>query len=61
MDSVLAATPFTMPFVKLGRLRSAGVIDLRHGRTAPTDQTSLTSPCVGPPCRHPHFLPRPQA
>lgn len=38
VDSVLAATPFTMPFVKLGQLRSAGIIDLRHGCVLPPDR-----------------------
>jgi hypothetical protein len=31
-DRVLAATPYAAPFARLGRLRSAGITDLRHGR-----------------------------
>lgn len=32
VDQALALTPFTAPFTRLGRIRSAGIIDLRHGR-----------------------------
>ena len=31
VDGVLAATPYTKPFTKLGQLRSAGITDLRYG------------------------------
>jgi len=31
VDRLLAGTPFTAPFAKIGRLRSAGITDLRHG------------------------------
>jgi len=31
VDGVLAATPYTAPFAKLGQLRSAGITDLRFG------------------------------
>jgi hypothetical protein len=30
-EQLLAATPYTAPFVRLGRVRSAGIRDLRHG------------------------------
>ena len=32
VDQALALTPFTAPFTRLGRIRSAGIVDLRHGR-----------------------------
>ena len=32
VDQALGLTPFTAPFTRLGRIRSAGIIDLRHGR-----------------------------
>jgi hypothetical protein len=32
IDRVLAATPYARPFARLGRLRSAGITDLRHGQ-----------------------------
>lgn len=32
LDRVLASTPYTRPFAALGRVRSAGITDLRHGR-----------------------------
>jgi pimeloyl-ACP methyl ester carboxylesterase len=31
IDLLLEATPFTAPFGRLGRIRSAGITDLRHG------------------------------
>lgn len=31
LDVVLGATPYAAPFAKLGRVRSAGIRDLRHG------------------------------
>lgn len=31
IDHLLAATPYTEPFSRLGRVRSAGITDLRHG------------------------------
>ena len=30
-DLVLGATPFAAPFAKIGKIRSAGITDLRHG------------------------------
>lgn len=32
VEGVLGATPFTAPFAGVGRLRSTGITDLRHGR-----------------------------
>ena len=31
LDRLLAATPYSAPFARLGQLRSAGITDLRHG------------------------------
>jgi hypothetical protein len=31
IDLLLAQTPYTAPFARLGRIRSAGITDLRHG------------------------------
>jgi pimeloyl-ACP methyl ester carboxylesterase len=31
LDMLLALSPFTLPFTRLGRIRSAGITDLRHG------------------------------
>ncbi len=31
IDAALGATPYAAPFARLGRLRSAGITDLRHG------------------------------
>ena len=35
VDSVLDASPYTAAFAQLGRLRSAGITDLRHGMREP--------------------------
>lgn len=43
VDSLLATTPFTQPFVRLGQLRSVGIIDLRHGHVLPQDWQSQQS------------------
>lgn len=36
-NSLLGLTPYTKPLMKLGNLRSAGIMDLRHGRVTPPD------------------------
>jgi hypothetical protein len=40
VDTVLGATPYAAPFARLGRLRSAGITDLRHGRVIDDAQGS---------------------
>ena len=37
VDTVLASTPFSAPFAKLGHLRSAGITDLRYGHVLEAD------------------------
>lgn len=37
LDAVLGSTPYTAPFAKLGKLRSAGVTDLRYGHVLDVD------------------------
>jgi pimeloyl-ACP methyl ester carboxylesterase len=37
VDIVLGATPYTAPFARLGKLRSAGITDLRHGHVLDED------------------------
>ena len=37
VDRVLAGTPYTAPFAKLGQLRSAGITDLRYGHVVDED------------------------
>ncbi len=37
LDRVLAATPYTAPFARLGKLRSAGITDLRFGNLLDAD------------------------
>jgi pimeloyl-ACP methyl ester carboxylesterase len=40
IDVLLGATPFSAPFAKLGKLRSAGILDLRHGHVQEADWRS---------------------
>ena len=40
IDVLLGATPFSAPFAKLGKLRSAGILDLRHGYVREADWRS---------------------
>jgi len=37
VDVVLCSTPYTAPFARLGRLRSAGITDLRYGHVLDED------------------------
>ncbi len=37
VDRLLGATPWSAPFARLARLRSAGITDLRHGRLLASD------------------------
>lgn len=37
IDLVLAATPYTRPLAKLGKIRSTGITDLRHGHVTEAD------------------------
>ncbi len=40
VDVLLGATPFSAPFARLGKLRSAGILDLRHGHVQEADWRS---------------------
>lgn len=37
IDLLLGSTPYSAPFVRLGKIRSAGIQDLRHGNLRDTD------------------------
>jgi len=37
VDYLLGISPYSAPFVRLGKIRSAGIMDLRHGRVIDTD------------------------
>lgn len=37
VDSMLGATPYAAPFARLGKVRSAGITDLRHGNLLDED------------------------
>ena len=40
VDVLLDATPFSRPFAQIGKLRSAGILDLRHGHVQEADWRS---------------------
>ncbi len=41
VDMLLSATPFTAPLAPLGKVRSVGITDLRHGHVRPQDWQAL--------------------
>jgi PGAP1-like protein len=49
IDTVLGATPYAAPFARLGKVRSAGITDLRHGHLLAQEGAGRDR--VGP--RHP--------
>jgi predicted GIY-YIG superfamily endonuclease len=55
---VLGAAPFTGPLARLGRIRSAGVTDLRHGNLLDEDWQGRDRFGAGPDRRRPVPLPR---
>lgn len=63
VDRALGASRYTLPFVRLGSARSAGIVDLRHGRLLATDERPrlpggtrlhlVAASRSGPDVRHP--------
>ncbi|QIM53073.1 alpha/beta hydrolase [Hydrogenophaga crocea] len=43
-DLLLASSPFSAPLARLGRLRSAGITDLRHGQVRAADEAAPEAP-----------------
>jgi pimeloyl-ACP methyl ester carboxylesterase len=41
IDAVLESSPYTTAFARLGKLRSAGITDLRHGSVSAGDEKAL--------------------
>ena len=58
VDLLLGATPYTAPFARLGKVRSAGITDLRHGNLVDDDWVGRNRFARGPDRRQP--LPLPQ-
>lgn len=56
VDILLGATPFTAPFARLGKLRSAGITDLRHGSLVDADWSGRDHFARG---EHPQPIPLP--
>jgi hypothetical protein len=57
VDQVLGATPYTAPFARLGKVRSAGITDLRHGFLLDEDWVGRDRFARGPDRRQPVPLP----
>jgi pimeloyl-ACP methyl ester carboxylesterase len=57
VDIVLGATPYTAPFARLGKVRSAGITDLRHGNLLDEDWVGRNRFARGPDRRQPLPLP----
>jgi hypothetical protein len=57
VDIVLGATPYTAPFARLGKVRSAGITDLRHGFLLDEDWVGRDRFARGPDRRQPVPLP----
>ncbi|HEX4857857.1 MAG TPA: hypothetical protein VFV17_02490 [Usitatibacteraceae bacterium] len=57
IDGVLAISPYIAPFAKLGRIRSAGITDLRHGNLTDADWQHADRFARGP--RRPVAVPLP--
>jgi pimeloyl-ACP methyl ester carboxylesterase len=49
-NRLLGLTPYTRPLMKIGNLRSNGIMDLRHGRVTTPDQPAPTA--LHPTTRH---------
>jgi pimeloyl-ACP methyl ester carboxylesterase len=58
VDMLLAASPYTAAFTRLGRLRSAGITDLRHGSVRDEDWQQRDRFAHGCDMRRPQPLPR---
>ena len=43
-DKLLGATPYASPFAKIGKIRSAGITDLRYGHILDTDDIPVPLP-----------------
>jgi hypothetical protein len=57
VDMVLGATPYAAPFARLGKVRSAGITDLRHGSLVDEDWVGRDRFARAPDRRQPVPLP----
>jgi len=58
VDLLLDASPYSAPFARLGRIRSAGITDLRHGALLDEDWTGRDRFARQPAPKHTPALPR---
>jgi hypothetical protein len=57
IDQLLQSTPYTAPFARLGKIRSAGITDLRHGSVLDDDWSGRDRFAHGHDARRPLPLP----
>ena len=57
VDVILGATPYAAPFARLGKVRSAGITDLRHGNLLDEDWVGRDRFAMGADKRQPVALP----
>jgi len=57
VDVILGATPYAAPFARLGKVRSAGITDLRHGNLLDEDWVGRDRFALGADRRQPVGLP----
>jgi len=57
VDVLLEAVPYAAPFARLGRVRSAGITDMRHGSVVDEDWQGRDRFASGRSRRHPVSLP----
>jgi hypothetical protein len=57
VQAALGASPYALPFARLGKLRSAGITDLRHGSFLDEDRAEDDRFVRHADCRHPVPLP----
>jgi hypothetical protein len=58
IDRLLGASRFSLPFTRLGRIRSAGIIDLRDGNVVPPESDAARKPGETLTRPAPHVSPR---
>jgi pimeloyl-ACP methyl ester carboxylesterase len=49
IDIILGATPYAKPFARLGKIRSAGITDLRYGNVVEADRNTPSTERVATP------------
>jgi pimeloyl-ACP methyl ester carboxylesterase len=58
VDTALELSPYTLPFARLGKIRSAGITDMRYGNLLAEDWQGRDRFAPGSDLRHPLSLPQ---